>query len=124
MATKKTSKKVSKRKVKARSGVMDRVVKKATARTRVGKKKVIRRAAARKSKAKPTPLQNAIKICNQLSKIEDILKDLPAQEIKLIKEHFPRQSHFPRKSKDVIFQFKSVKRVADKERDITVTWRY
>ena len=55
------TKKVSKRKVKTKSGVIDRVVKKATARTRVGKKKVARRLTKRPKNVKVTPLQCHLK---------------------------------------------------------------
>lgn len=116
------TKKVSKRKGKTRSGTTGRVVKKVAVKKKVGKKKATGRVA-RKPKAKLTPLQNALKVANLLGDIATVLKDQTPQEIKLIKEHFPRQTNFPRKSKDVIFKFKSAKLAADKERDITVTWR-
>ncbi len=119
------TKKVSKRKSKTRSGTTGRVVKKALTKKKALKKKTTGRLNRRPKNVKTTPLQKALKVCKQLSNIADFLKKQTPEELKMIEEHFPRQSGFPLKSKDVIFQFKKVKqRGADKSRDIMVTWRY
>ena len=119
------TKKVSKRKGKTRSGTTGRVVKKAITKKKALKKKTTGRLNRRPKNVKVTPLQRALKVSNLLSDIADLLKDQTPEELTLIEEQFPRQSRFPRQTKDVIFRFKKSKlRGKDKNRDIMVTWRY